>query len=226
MAKYRMTNKAIIYKITNEINGNSYIGVTSDAKKRLLTHLAGKGSVLVANAIKKYGLDAFTFERLLIGTPEYCYEMEGKLIASFGTLKPNGYNIAEGGENPPVAAKGRGTGKKYGPMSEERKRKIGDANKGRKRTDEYRAAQSERIKATMTPERREQMSYARKGRKLSEEHKSKLREIAAERKGVKRDPEIGKKVSAAKMGHTVSPETRAILSARAREQWARKKPQT
>ena len=58
-----------IYKITNTVNGKSYIGQTIyDAEKtRIRDHLTGKGNQLIKNAIEKYGKDAFTYEILYDG---------------------------------------------------------------------------------------------------------------------------------------------------------------
>ena len=55
-----------IYKITNTVNGKSYIGRTiHDAEKtRIRDHLNGKGNEEVKKDIEKYGKDAFTYPRL------------------------------------------------------------------------------------------------------------------------------------------------------------------
>ena len=48
-----------IYKITNLINNKSYIGYTIYPQNRFIDHQHGRGSVLVYQAIKKYGIDNF-----------------------------------------------------------------------------------------------------------------------------------------------------------------------
>lgn len=50
-------------------------------------------------AIKKYGKDNFTLE-IIEWTSDY-NRREKELIQEYGTLCPNGYNLAEGGEDPP-----------------------------------------------------------------------------------------------------------------------------
>lgn len=88
---------AHIYKITNKINGKSYIGVTSNPTKRRWEHLTGRGSNLVANAVKKYGEDAFTFTVLeSYDSAEAAFANEQDYIELYDT-KNNGYNLADGG---------------------------------------------------------------------------------------------------------------------------------
>lgn len=53
-----------IYQITNIIDGKIYIGHSEDIIKRWGRHRIGKGSLLLGNAIKKYGLENFKFEVL------------------------------------------------------------------------------------------------------------------------------------------------------------------
>lgn len=59
-------------------------------------------------------------------------------------------------------------GKSTGPRSEETKRKISEANRGKKRSEEYLQKLSERMKGRPSPN---------KGKKMSEEQKEKLRQI-------------------------------------------------
>lgn len=53
-----------IYQITNIIDGKIYIGHSEDVIKRWGRHRIGKGSLLLGNAIKKYGLKNFKFKIL------------------------------------------------------------------------------------------------------------------------------------------------------------------
>ena len=84
------------------------------------------------------------------------------------TKKPNGYNLTDGGE---------GT---YGyKHTEETKKKMSEASKGRKlktpRSEEYRKAVSERSKGrTLSEEAKRKISMANTGRKPSEETKQKI----------------------------------------------------
>ncbi len=53
-----------VYSIVNKINGKEYIGQSIDIERRWKQHRYGKGSLILTNAIKKYGLNNFEFEIL------------------------------------------------------------------------------------------------------------------------------------------------------------------
>ena len=165
-----------IYKITNTVNGKSYIGQTrhNAEKTRIRDHLAGNGSVLIKKAIEKYGKDAFTYEILHDGIiPEFLDNLEIEVIAKFNTLSPHGYNLTTGGgggspceesrRKISAANKGHPTWMKGKKHTDESRRKISAANKGktpwnkgkkvsnpywlgRKHTDESRHKMSESCK--------------------------------------------------------------------------------
>lgn len=86
-----------IYKITNQINGKSYIGYSNNVFERWNDHRHDKGSHLVYQAIKKYGIENITFEILAEAT-----ELEEHIyIEKYNTMAPYGYNLAPGGGLPP-----------------------------------------------------------------------------------------------------------------------------
>lgn len=86
-----------IYKITNQINGKSYIGYSDKVEARWVDHKHGKGSALVYQAIKKYGIEHITFEVLA----EASEQEEDAYIQEYNTMAPNGYNLTPGGGLPP-----------------------------------------------------------------------------------------------------------------------------
>lgn len=97
-----------IYKITNKINGMSYIGQTTmSVKRRWDYHCYDKSTCHVLSAaIKKYGKENFTVETLKEVKGETKKEVvqilnffEVDLIAFHNTKVPNGYNILNGGTN-------------------------------------------------------------------------------------------------------------------------------
>lgn len=94
-----------IYKITHQINGKSYIGQSVKPQHRFIAHKsrARNGDLSSARAlyraIQKYGEGSFTLE-ILEWTENY-NERERELIEELGTMPPDGYNIAPGGEEPP-----------------------------------------------------------------------------------------------------------------------------
>lgn len=49
-----------IYKLTNQINGNFYIGKTTNIKKRMSSHKCDRRCITyLSRAIDKYGFDNF-----------------------------------------------------------------------------------------------------------------------------------------------------------------------
>lgn len=85
-----------LYRITNNINGKVYIGITNNYKKRWSNH--GLENSVISKAIKKYGKDNFTFEVLFDNVPiENIDQLEIDQIQLHNSLVPNGYNVAKGG---------------------------------------------------------------------------------------------------------------------------------
>lgn len=55
------SKKCGIYQVKNKINNKIYIGQSIDIERRWNQHKYGKGSIILKNAIEKYGLDNFEF---------------------------------------------------------------------------------------------------------------------------------------------------------------------
>lgn len=94
-----------IYKITNRINGNSYIGLSVDIERRWKAHLQRyKDSTnkeyekVLYKAFRKYGIENFDFTIIEECSLEKLREREKFWIAHFNTYH-NGYNSTEGGED-------------------------------------------------------------------------------------------------------------------------------
>ena len=199
-----------IYKITNIVNGKSYIGKTTrDAvKTRIRQHLRGKGSQPVKDAIEKYGQDAFTYEILHDGIiPEFLDDLEKEVIAKFNTVAPHGYNLTDGGEG--------------GSPSEETRRKISKAGKGR--TPWNKGKPSPYRGVPRSEETRRKISKANTGKTHSEETRRKISEVQIGRtpwnkgkpspyRGVPRSEETRRKISKAHKGVPLSVEHRRKLS--------------
>ena len=96
-----------IYKITNKINGMSYIGQTiQPLHARFNNHCGPKSHCkYLRNAILSYGRDEFVIESLLYIKSDNRSNLrhslniqESKLIKEFNTVAPNGYNLTSGGD--------------------------------------------------------------------------------------------------------------------------------
>lgn len=93
-----------IYKITNRLNGKIYIGQTTNPTRRFQEH-RGKGygqdnEKILYKAFNKYGINNFSFE--IIEEVENYNEREKYWIEFYDCITPKGYNMTEGGENPPT----------------------------------------------------------------------------------------------------------------------------
>lgn len=119
----------VIYKITNNLTGKSYVGQTiRPLKRRWQEHCQNAVRCKVLHrAIMKYGKENFTIEKIdTADNPKELNAKEVYWIKFYNTLVPNGYNMTKGG------------GGICGlPMvkTEDWRRKIGEANQGKTRTD-------------------------------------------------------------------------------------------
>jgi group I intron endonuclease len=169
-----MTKTCGIYKITNNVNGNFYIGSSNDIRLRWINHkhLLRRGispNTILQSAWNKYGEDVFQFSIVIKCDPQDLVFYEQKFIDE---MSPK-YNAALDVVAPMQ-------GRKH---SEETKAKIGDAHRGmirpigtgakianilfgRKASDEARANISAGLMGNQ---------YT-KGHKASEETKAKMRE--------------------------------------------------
>ncbi len=124
-----------IYCHTNRVNGKRYVGQTVySMEKRWRDHVssskfAGRRS-LFANAVRKYGADAFEHQILeVVSTQDEANLAESRWIEQFACSVPRGYNLTLGG-----GAAGR--------LHENTKRLIGKASRAKwqKMTPERRGA--------------------------------------------------------------------------------------
>ena len=125
-----------IYRITNKVNGKTYVG--QHKYKKLNDSYMGSGKLL-KKAVKKYGIENFEKEILYsrIQYKETADDMERFAIAKERTLGKAEYNIANGGQGgnlgEEVNKKLRGKNNHfYGKHhSEETKKRISEAMKGK-----------------------------------------------------------------------------------------------
>ena len=165
----------LVYKHTNKINNKIYIGITSRTAQERWGHNGNNYSTSphFFSAVHKYGWDNFEHEILFEElTKEEACAKEKELIKEYkANDRRFGYNQTDGGEyfeaNEDVRRRislammgnKNGLGK---PCSEEKKRKISEAQKGKIVSEETRRRQSESAKR-------------RKHNGCSEEVKEKLR---------------------------------------------------
>ena len=96
--------RGFIYKITNKINGKSYIGQTiQNVKERFYQHCATKCSQAILNmvihkAINKYGKSNFTIEVIEEVESANLNDRERYWIRYYDSYN-NGYNSTEGGQD-------------------------------------------------------------------------------------------------------------------------------
>lgn len=155
-----------VYKITNIINGDLYIGSTVDIKIRFRVHKrelrqGRHHSGHLQNAYNIYGVDAFEYS--IIEVCEKC-DVRQKEQYYIDLLKPR-YNIQ--------TTVGSSLGLKH---TEETKLKISKANKGRIFTQEHKDNIKKNHRGIVyTDEIRKSMSASSKGRKLSKETIEKMK---------------------------------------------------
>jgi group I intron endonuclease len=195
-----------IYRITNLINGKTYIG--QHKYKSLNDTYMGSGTMLHL-AYKKYGIENFIKDVLVFGIidKKLIDMMEREYIALERKCNTNGcYNIADGGDGGNTWNKGKhwseearkkiseghmgqiawNKGKKLGHLSEETKQKMSKALKGHVFSDEAKRKISDALKGIhRSEETRRKISEAGKGKPKSEETKQKMREAHKRRRILK-----------------------------------------
>ena len=97
-----MDRGGIIYQIRNKVNGKLYIGQTiRSLEDRWSGHKSDAkygGELPICRAISKYGSDNFEVSEIAkASSRDELDVLEQKYIRELNTLKPNGYNLREGG---------------------------------------------------------------------------------------------------------------------------------
>lgn len=210
---------AIIYKATNKINGKAYIGYTNywPLRKQVHHNKANRGGEYFHNALAKYGEENFEWMVLLDGAT---LDDEIQLIEEHQTYWEygKGYNLTRGGE-----------GKLGYKTSEETKRKISEAHKGKVVSDEVISRlrlNAHRMKMDgHTEEAKAKISAAFKGKSKSESHKKAISEGHAAKKATGayyQSPEYKAKMSNSLKGKTRTPEQKERYRLAAIKRWQSK----
>lgn len=145
-----------IYTIKNKTDNKIYVGQTMrDVEERWKDHLKKRSNCrYLSSAIKKYGVDNFEFKLVCITFDNQLNDMEIKYIEKYNCLVPNGYNLRIGGNNGKHHAETKQKisdtlRKRYEndiirlsnprigkPLSEITKKKLSEAHKGKKPSQE------------------------------------------------------------------------------------------
>lgn len=153
--------RVILYRITNLVNGKIYIGQTSKSISQRWSRHCWRSeknkNMAISQAILNYGRSSFKIEQIDEANSYLeSNKKERELIAKYNSLAPNGYNLSVGGEN-----KG---------MTEETRRKISEANKGKLISEETRKRLSDSHKGIrMKKETKEKLSKSNSGKKPSKQ---------------------------------------------------------
>lgn len=129
-----------VYVITNQVNGKRYIGITTKpVEQRLHEHiLASRRGVPFAlyGAMRKHGEESFQIECLeSCAGEELAKRRERKYIAEMNSME-SGYNMTAGGDGFACLVR-----------TEEHRRRIGDAHRGKQVSPEMRRRISETLVA-------------------------------------------------------------------------------
>ena len=195
--------KSGTYLIKNALNNKVYIGSAVNILKRWRGHKRDlkKGShhsSLLQKAWDKYGEQNFKFEILEeVSNPEHLLAYEQVYLDYYKSYEDDkGYNICK--------TAGSWYGRKH---SEETKRKIGEASKGRNIGRRYREEITRKL-TEVSEETKRKISEANTGKKLSEETKRKISEANT---GKKLSEETRKKISEVNTGKKLSEKTKQKL---------------
>jgi group I intron endonuclease len=180
-----------LYLVENKLNGNLYVGITNNIKRRFRKHKNNSESKPLNAAIKKYGVDNFIFQiSQYLESEDVAYEMEKYWIERLRNDGFRLYNIAEGG-------KGSGSGENHYLFgkhhTEETRNKMSKSHTGK----------------TLTEEHKKNIGKSSKGRRLSEEAKTK---ISQSKIGKALTSEHKIKIGKSSKGRQHSLETKNIIS--------------
>ena len=196
--------EVIVYLCRHRDTGKSYVGITCQGlNKRINQHrtLPTAQRQAFHHAIHLHGWESFTVEILeRCADRSQAMQAEVHWIGQLGSLAPGGYNLTRGGDG-------------VIDPSPELRLKMGAKNIGRKHTEEWKRAASERNKGRRwTDEMRIKLANINLGRVRSLETR-KL--IGDAQRGKIRNPHSEKtraKIALAKNGVPLSPEHRAATS--------------
>lgn len=198
-----------IYKITNLINGKTYIG--QHKYKKLNDNYMGSGKIL-KQAQAKYGIENFKKDILVfdIVRRDFINLLEKEYIKFYRSIGQAEYNITDGGEGGNGGKKGQVPWNKGKHHSEETRRKLSEVRKGK-----HFGSHSEETKKKISESLKGHDDW-NKGKHHSNETKKKISDAMKGRvppnKGKHHSEEARRKMSKACKGRLLSEETKKKLS--------------
>jgi len=200
----------LIYIVLNLVNKKIYIGKTERSLAlrwkchRANARFGSPGHFM--NAIRKYGEESFVPLKFdTASSSEELCQKEIKYIAEYNTRNPlYGYNMTDGGEG--VLG--------YCPSEETRQKMRLARSRYQLSPETYAKAAASRRGLKHSPEwiAKRIASRIRNGKKISLEGREKMRIAKLGKKMPPRSAEHCANIGKAKMGHTLSPESRAKIS--------------
>ncbi len=205
-----------IYILINNINQKKYIGQSWDIYKRIRSHKNGDDDSLISRAIIKYGFDNFSIQTIQVPDDQILLDnIESYLICKH-SIKPIGYNLKTGGSR--------------GKHSEESKKKMSIALKGKLKSKEHIENMPTKFKQGHVPANKgislsqctkEKISKSLTGKKLSSKHVSNL--LGNQNHlGHKHSEEAKQKIKIARANQSFSEESRLKKSETLKRLWAEK----
>lgn len=156
----RDINDTYVYLIVNKINGKKYVGITSlTLEQRWKNHIReskGKRRMAISMAIKKHGEENFVIEPIIKVNRVVAGKLEQAYIEMLDTFinGGHGYNMTKGGDGGRLGA----------VVTQETRKKLSVAGKGRRHSEETKRKIG----------RRRGKDHQTYGKSLSLEHRQKI----------------------------------------------------
>jgi len=231
--------KTCIYIIENRLNGDCYVGKTTDIERRWKKHLSNVKSCQthLSRAMRKHGAENFEI-RIVDEHDDEMYALQTLEPFWIQRLKETGihlYNMTDGGEGISGFKHSNETIEKISrvqtgrTISDETKKKISERLKGVRPSEESIVKISEKLSGRKKPDRTEShcknLSKSLQGRVQSEEEKEIRRKSAlmSDKVGHPIDAETRQKIAESLRGRAQSAETRARRAESMRKAWALRK---
>jgi group I intron endonuclease len=191
----------VIYIATNLETGKQYVGQSVNFKSRMWHHLHQKGPSYFERSLQNRGAGGFSIVTITYPQDELNYQ-EKFWIAKLDTMYPNGYNLTAGG-----------LGKIGCRLSDDAKKKISMAHRGRKNTEETKLKMSLAAKGRIVGgDTKEKLRLINLGKKLSPETRAKMSESRTGDKnhfyGKKHTEQTKERMRLVKLGRMHSEETK------------------